>query len=201
MTTATPAATQFSLLTSLEEICSFYPCNEGWETLLAAHNKEEEDDVMFPLVQTVDSNSISDVCWLLGKLGHVTALVEFAEECAASVQYLQSAPGQFKSSFYAKRAMAQAALYDAASLSFCRDSRDAAEAVAEYAALTASASNVAVEHSLLVARNAVQAAAHSVSEAINANSFSAASAAIVEQREKNKQFLRDAILAIPPMPV
>jgi len=59
--------TSTQLMTSLNEIKSFNPCSSGWKDVLKGQSKTEPDDVQFSLVSCVDSNSISDVLWLLGK--------------------------------------------------------------------------------------------------------------------------------------
>lgn len=78
-------------MTSLAEIKSFNPCPSGWKTILAAHpNTPMEQE--FPLIDTLKSNSISDVCWLLGKRKkEIDIYVKFAKMCADSVAHLKLA--------------------------------------------------------------------------------------------------------------
>lgn len=79
------------LLTSLNEIKSFSPCASGWKDILRGQKKTEADGFLFPLVDCLDSCSISDVCWLLGKRGiEKKILVSFARACADSVKHLQN---------------------------------------------------------------------------------------------------------------
>jgi hypothetical protein len=81
------------LLTSLAEIRSFHPCTSGWKAILSAHPHETEEDFQrqFPLVECLESNSISDVCWLLGKRKtEIQICVRFAGMCADSVKHLKN---------------------------------------------------------------------------------------------------------------
>ena len=78
------------LMTSLAEIKSFNPCLSGWKAILKGRGKTQADALYFPLVECVESNSISDVCWLLGKRKvERQILVLFAKECANSVSHLR----------------------------------------------------------------------------------------------------------------
>lgn len=79
------------LMTSLDEIKSFRPCTRGWNNILKGENKTESDDVLFPLVDCVESNSIKDVCWLLGnRKVEIQICVRFARMCANSVKELNN---------------------------------------------------------------------------------------------------------------
>ena len=128
------------LMTSLAEIKSFNPCLSGWKAILKGRGKIQADAFFFPLVDCVESNSISDVCWLLSKRKvEKQILVLFAKECAKSVSHLRS------------------------SRSAAADAADAAAYAAAYAA---------------------------ADDAADAD----ADAARKDQNEKNKQFLRNAIL-------
>lgn len=72
------------LMTSLNEIKSFNPCTSGWEAILLGQSKKTSDEVLFPLVDAVNSNSILDVCWLIGKRRkELQILVKFAEMCSS----------------------------------------------------------------------------------------------------------------------
>ena len=78
------------LYTSLKEIESFSPCKEGWINILKGQEKTESDDVLFPLIDCLKSNTISDVCWLLGKRkDEIEICVKFAQDCADSVAHLK----------------------------------------------------------------------------------------------------------------
>lgn len=77
-------------MTSLAEIKSFNPCIEGWKAILKGQRKTRADFVLFPLVDCVESNSISDVCWLLGERQlEIQIAVKFARLCADSVAHLR----------------------------------------------------------------------------------------------------------------
>lgn len=81
------------LTTSLNEIRSFRPCIEGWYNILKARNPQtpEDYDVQFPLVDCLDSNSVSDVCWLLGKrTKEISICTKFARMCADSVANMRT---------------------------------------------------------------------------------------------------------------
>lgn len=101
------------LYTSLNEIRSFNPCSEGWKDILRGQGKTEADNILFPLVDCLESNSISDVCWLLGKRrGEIEIVVKFAKDCADSVAHFKNAAS---ASAYARAAAyAAASAYDAA---------------------------------------------------------------------------------------
>ncbi len=143
------------LYTSLAEIKSFNPCASGWRDILSGRGKTAADDELFPLIECVDSNSISDVCWLLGKRKvEVHICVRFARMCADSVAHLKNVR-------------------------------------AAYAAVAAAA---AAADAVAAAADAVAAAADAVAAAAAAaDAVAAADAARQEQREKNKQFLIQAI--------
>jgi hypothetical protein len=48
------------LMTSLAEIASFNPCGSGWRDILKGQKKIGADNVLFPLVNCVDSNPVTD---------------------------------------------------------------------------------------------------------------------------------------------
>jgi hypothetical protein len=149
------------LLTSLAEIRSFDPCVQGWKAILSTHPHKTEEDFQkqFPLVDCVESNIISDVCWLIGKRKiEIQICVRFARMCADSVKDLNHR--------YADAA-ADAAAYAAA------DAANAAAAAA--AAYAANAANAAADA-------ATYAAAYAASDAY-------ATAACNKQKELNKSFL------------
>ena len=81
------------LTTSLTEIRSFSPCPFGWKDILTARKPACDDDynIQFPLVDCLESNSIADVCWLIGKRKvEIQICVRFAQMCADSVKHLNS---------------------------------------------------------------------------------------------------------------
>ncbi len=153
------------LYTSLDEIKSFNPCADGWRNILKGQGKTESDSVLFPLIDCLESNSISDVCWLLGKRKvEIQIAVSFARKCADSVAHLKNA---YAANAYAADADAYAA---------------AAYAYAAYAAAAA------------YAYDAAAAAANAAYTAAYANA-AANAAAYNKQNNKNNQFLIDSILA------
>ena len=149
------------LYTSLSEINSFNPCASGWKDILKGQNKTQADDVLFPLIDCVDSNSFSNVCWLLGKRKtEIEICVNAAKMCADSVAHVKN-----------RRATAAYAA--------------AADAAAAYAAYAAAADATAA---YAAAADAAAAAAYAAAYAYTADADAA------YQNQKNKQFLRDAIL-------
>ena len=103
------------LMTSLAEIKSFNPCLSGWKAILKGRDKTQADALYFPLVECVESNSISDVCWLLSKRKvERQILVLFAKECANSVSHLKGCNAAAVYAAAAAAAYAAAAVYAAA---------------------------------------------------------------------------------------
>ena len=179
------------LITSLAEIRSFNPCPDGWKDILSAHPHKTEKDrnKQFSLINCVESNSISDVCWLLGKRKvEISICTQFANACAESVKHLNNK--------YSKSAAASASY--------------TASYTAAYAS-AASASGAAADTAYASAADAAAAAASDAAYAVAAASDYAADPAYIDviytdvtyvtyviykqQRTKNKQFLIDAIKA------
>jgi len=50
---------------SLNQIKAKDPCQDGWETILAARGKDADYDEQFPLSFALDSNGLYDVLWSL----------------------------------------------------------------------------------------------------------------------------------------
>jgi hypothetical protein len=124
------------LLTSLAEIRSFNPCAQGWKDILSAHPHETEEDFQrqFPLVDCVESNTISDVCWLIGKRKiEIQICVRFARMCADSVKDLDT-----RYAADASEAAADAAASDAYAASVAAAYASDASVAAAYAAAYAS---------------------------------------------------------------
>ena len=89
-----------TLYTSLVEIKSFYPCSSGWKNILKGQGKKEADNILFPLVNCLKSNSSSGVCWLLGKRKkEIDIAVKFAEKCANSVKHIKNAAASYAASY------------------------------------------------------------------------------------------------------
>ena len=163
-----------TLMTSLAEIRSFDPCYTGWKNILSAHPHTCEEDYQkqFPLVDCVESNSISNVCWLIGKRKtEINICVSFAQACADSVTRLNNKYAA-KAAFYASEAASYAA--NSAAASYAAD----AAAVAADAAVAAVSDDAA---------NAIAADAEAIDVA------NAVADAVDAQNTKNKQFLIDAI--------
>lgn len=197
MTTLNTAATPKILYTSLAEIKSFNPCLSGWRNILKGQGKTEVDNVLFPILEAVESNSISDICWLLGKRKtEIQIYVKFARMCADSVQkYKNAASASATTSTYATSAAAAASAASmyasaayvasaAAASAAASASTDAAYASA-YDAVTATAAAVAAAYDAVVAYDAT-AAAYVVA-------YDAYDAAYEQQKELNKQFLIQCI--------
>ncbi len=164
-----------TLMTSLAEIRSFDPCYTGWKNILSAHPHTCEEDYQkqFPLVDCVESNSISNVCWLIGKRKtEINICVSFAQACADSVTRLNNKYAA-KAASYAAVATASYAANSAASYAVAA-AADAAFYASEAAVSEAAANAVAVDAEAIDVANAV-------ADAVDA------------QNTKNKQFLIDAI--------
>jgi hypothetical protein len=164
------------LYTSLSEIRSFNPCLEGWKDIISAHrpvgeiHTPEEMDALFPLVDCLNSNSISDVCWLLGKRKkEIQVCVKFAKMCADSVQHLKKQSSSDASDAASDAAYASVAASDVAS-AVASDAYASAEDYAAYAAYSATVA---------------------YAEAYAASAYDAKQ----EQINKNIQFLRQCIQA------
>lgn len=167
------------LTTSLAEIHSFHPCAAGWRAILKGQNKTQVDDVLFPLIDCVESNSFSDVCWLLGKRKvEIDICVKVASMCAKSVEHLKN---RFSSAASATAAAATAALANISATAIATATADtAADAVAATADAASAAASAAIAATGIIG---------DYDYAIDAE------AAYAAQKEKNKQFFREAILA------
>ena len=126
MTTLTASPPNI-LCTSLHQIKSFKPCPAGWQNVLKANSQRSMEE-LFPLKNTVQSNSFSDVCWLLGKLGIISICVKTAQLCANSVSHLENYPAERAAAYAATIADAPA---------YAADDADAAAYAATIATATA----------------------------------------------------------------
>lgn len=128
------------IYTSLAEIKSYNPCSFGWKKILQGQNKTRADNALFPLTEALDSNSIPDVCWILGRRGEeIQVLVQFAKMCADSVQKYNNAMSKndaaAAASYASYAAAASNATYAAANAAAAADAAKAAAAAADaYAA-------------------------------------------------------------------
>lgn len=165
------------LTTSLAEIYSYRPCAGGWKAILSAHPHSTEEDLnaQFPLIDCLNSNSIADVCWLIGQRKvEISICVKFARMCADSVKHLNN-----RHADNAAAAADNAAIYAAA---------NDADAYADAAVNAAATVNAAA--AIAAVNAAATAAADAINAAVNAvNAADAADAAYKEQKSKNKQFL------------
>jgi hypothetical protein len=88
------------IYTSLAEIASFNPCQSGWKDILRGQKKTKADDVLFPLVEACESNSISDVCWLLRKRKkEIQVVVKFARMYADNVAHLKNTAAAYAAAY------------------------------------------------------------------------------------------------------
>lgn len=131
------------LMTSLAEIKSFNPCVSGWKNIIAAHGGINADfDAQFPLVDCLESNSISDVCWLIGKRKtEIQICVKFARMCADSVKHLNNnyAAAAAANAYAAAYAYAADIVDAYAAYAYVADAAAAANAYADAAAANAAA--------------------------------------------------------------
>lgn len=173
-----------TLITSLAEIRSFNPCPDGWKDILSAHPHKTGKDMnkQFSLIDCVESNSISDVCWLLGKRKvEISICTQFANACAESVKHLNNK--------YSKSAAASAsytASYTAAS---------AADAAYAYASAADAAAAAASDAAYAVAAASDADADPAYIDVIYTDVTYVTYVIYKQQRTKNKQFLIDAIKA------
>jgi hypothetical protein len=117
------------LYTSLAEIQSFDPCSEGWRDILRGQGKTCADDVQFPMTDALNSNSIADVLWLIGKRKvEIQIAVRFARMCADSVAHYKNADADAAADEAANAAYANDAYADAGAAAY------AANYAANYAA-------------------------------------------------------------------
>ena len=152
------------LYTSLTEIQYFNPCPSGWRDILKGQEKTKADDILFPLIDCLKSNSINDVCWLLGKRkAEVEICVKFAQKCVDSVKHLN----------------------DAVDAAYAADAAAAAADAAAYAAADTAADTAAYD--------AASAATYAAYAAAYAATYAAYAAAYQSQKELNKQFLIQCI--------
>ena len=69
------------ITTTLNEIKSFGPCEDVWETLLKHLGKTEADNEEFPLATVLDRTGLDDTVWCLRVCPDVAAV--FVDWCAA----------------------------------------------------------------------------------------------------------------------
>lgn len=178
------------LYTSLAEIQSYEPCEESWADICNAHPYDTEENMnkQFPLVDCLNSNSFSDVCWLLGKRAvEIQIVIYAAKKCAESVQRFSG--GTNKAVSYAADAAAYAAAYAFAA------NAAATNAAAAYAAAAANTADAAAAAAAYAATNSAAAAAATAATNAHADAASADAAAYNQQQALNKTFLRQAIIA------
>lgn len=155
------------LFTSITEVRSYGPCAAGLVRLLEGKKGVPYDD-LFPLSSVLGFNTVSDVCWLLGKRRkEISICVQFARKCADSVAHLR-----VTSSTDATQGAAQYAV------DVAQDAVDAAQY----------AEDAVVEATEATARYAAAEAAEAAHYAEDAED------ALRKQQAKNKQFLLDCIL-------
>lgn len=124
-----------TLYTSLAEIKSFHPCSSGWKDILKGQGKKEADNILFPLTDCLESNSIKDVCWLLGKRKkEIDIAVKFAKKCADSVSHIKNAAAAAAASTAASAAAAVASASTAASAAYAAAAASASDATSTAAA-------------------------------------------------------------------
>jgi len=141
------------LLTSLDEIWSFHPCDNGWKQILIGQKKLEADSVLFPILDAVESNSMSDICWLLRRRKtEIQVAVKFARLCADSVSHLDNSYSRNAATYaviaanavtYAAAKAAENANY--AAIYAAAAATDNADYIADYAAIYAAATAVQTE--------------------------------------------------------
>ena len=121
------------MITTLNKIRAFQPCEEGWKKLLKHLNKTKADDEQLSIITILDSNGLSDALWCLRAVeGYDKEIRLFAVWCARRVQHMMTDPRSIAAIDVAERyAFGQATDDD------LRKARDAAEDAAEDAARAA----------------------------------------------------------------
>ena len=121
------------MITTLNKIRAFQPCEEGWKKLLKHLNKTKADDEQLSIITILDSNGLSDALWYLRAVeGYDSEIRLFAVWCARRVQHMMTDPRSIAAIDVAERyAFGQATDDD------LRKARDAAEDAAEDAARAA----------------------------------------------------------------
>lgn len=118
------------LTTTLEEIKSFSPCEEGLERFIQYWGMDCK--AVIPFTELVKSNTFSDICWLLGKRKiEIEIAVRAAELCAASVKHLKN--------IYTSNAATAAAAAATAAATYATYAAATANAATAYAATYANA--------------------------------------------------------------
>jgi hypothetical protein len=106
---AIPTGDTNMLMTSLAEIKSFNPCLSSWKDIVKGQSDpvtgEYNLEKQFPLVDCVESNSIRDVCWLLGKRKvEIQICVRFARMCVDSIKHVNNYNSIYAAASYAAAA-------------------------------------------------------------------------------------------------
>jgi hypothetical protein len=175
------------LMTSLAEIKSFNPCEDGWRRIVTYRGEGANVEELFPLVNCLDGATFSDVSWLIGKRQvEVSIVVEAAKKCADSVKHLKNDYAAAASK--AAAAAATYATYAASNAAYAAaDASNAARATYAAAARadTAAADAAAYADVADAADTAAYAAAYA--------NATYANAAYNEQAQKNKNFLAQSI--------
>jgi hypothetical protein len=134
------------LLTSLAEIYRYTPCHSGWKNIVLAQfpfdsaradSDPKTSTRQFSISAALESNSVCDICWLIGKrknVREIKMLAVFARDCAdCASQYLSGEAAAYAAEAAAYADVAAAYAYAAY----------AAAAYAAYAAYAAAAANAA----------------------------------------------------------
>lgn len=131
----------FQLMTSLNEIKSFNPCDSGWFRILSSRDKITPDGELFPLTEGVDGCSIFDALWLIKKRRtEYQILVIFTRKCADRLAVTHPGSGWADTAYDAADAdtaydaayAAYDAAYDAAYAAAYAAKRLLIEAITEY---------------------------------------------------------------------
>ena len=200
------------LTVSLDIIASYGPCSSGWRAILLGQNKREADSDLFPLTDCLNSNSVADVLWLLGKLDKpvfTEICREAAESIIKSVEHLGE--GNFRrvtaAAYAAIAAIAAATAATATAAAAATATAAAATATAAAAAATAIATDdyaanttdacyaIAADACQAAAVDACHAAAADARAAAAVDARAAAAAAAQKQYKKNREILLAIILS------
>jgi hypothetical protein len=182
---------------TLNEICKYEPCEDGWVKLLKHLGKTQADDERFPYETIIDSNGLNDALWGLRCLPaeHHGWIRKYAVWCARQVQHLMTDKRSLDALDVAERyanGNATVEEWDAANVAASVAAKgvanvsawDAAWAIANVAASVA-ARGTAETAASVAARAAARAAASVAARA------AARAAARIAQTAKLREFCRN----------
>ena len=183
------------MITTLNKIRTYQPCENGWKTLLTNLGKTKGDDEPLSIATILDSNGLDDAIWCLRAVeGGDREIRLFAVWCARQVQHLMTDSRSLAALDVAER-YANKEASDAELISAWEDAWDAAVDAANAAAADASrAANAAAASAATAAAADASRAANAARDASWAHE-SSWGASCRTAREAQAARLRDVLLA------